>query len=183
MLRPSRTASRKAIGGARPGREWAPAGDQRGRADPFRDPRFSAAFPEARFAGRAASGLKAPGGALVAPRAARASAGFLQVANPLIRRRTRPERPLCRGWGRRTCQRRAAQRATSLESDLIVLGFAALVYAWTVRRERRLRQLMLSASERAESRQVAVHWEIPQPFQAKPATTDDVDVLTGGVTL
>jgi len=59
---------------------------------------------------------------------------------------------------------------------VVAVAVAALIfYAWAVRRERKLRQLMLSDVTRAESKRAAC--------RTKRATADVLDLLTGGVTL
>jgi hypothetical protein len=67
---------------------------------------------------------------------------------------------------------------------LIVVGVAALAfYVWAVRRERKLRELMLTADEHAEPDRAATCPKLSPLFRAKRATTaDQVDVLTGGMT-
>jgi hypothetical protein len=68
--------------------------------------------------------------------------------------------------------------------SLIVAGVAALgFYVWAERRERRLRQIVLSAEEDAEPARAATRSKPSPLFRAKrAATTDQVDVLTGGIT-
>jgi hypothetical protein len=66
--------------------------------------------------------------------------------------------------------------------SLIVVGVAALgFYAWAVRRERRLRQIVLLAEQPQEPAPATAR---SKPlFRAKRATAaDEADVLTGGVT-
>ena len=64
------------------------------------------------------------------------------------------------------------------------MGAAALAfYCWAVRRERKLRELATSAAERAEPNRIAGQSELRPPYRVKPAMVDEVDVLTGGVTL
>ena len=67
---------------------------------------------------------------------------------------------------------------------LIVVGVAALgFYAWAVRRERKLRQLMPSAETRAEANRRADGSKLPPAYQTERATAEEVDVLTGGFTV